>query len=362
MNLHYMLQKGSPHISVQAGAQMAHGRITGDHWRGISFQSGATLDVKHVRRFYSMRAQPDTCGWRVIVPKGMRFELEFREADTARRLSGWQQEATAGDAVVRLVWPKVDAMDCDLHLSARGKTENGTVFLGVHRALSRDWLYQAAKGKGVEIGPGPVPQILPGPDVDITYVEQMHPEEWNRLYNTRGTFPVRPELWSNYVIGHAADLPVEDGSLDFIFGSHVFEHLTNPYGHLQRWRRKLKPSGKILCIIPDLMSTKDAFQRPTRHDEWLAEYAGECWEPTKDHYARALAQPADSLNVNEAMRERFSIHTHFYTNTNTQELMEFACAHLGYRSYDIEWTPNHKDLHFMLRAGDLQDPWRYSGG
>lgn len=352
MNLHYMLQKNSPYVTVLGGAQMAKGRIGGDRWRGISFPSGGTLTVKNVRRFYSMRAQPDTCGWRVTVPKGMRFQLEFRDAVSGQVLSGWQQEAVANDAVVRLIWPKVDAMDYDIHLSVSGETPEGQVFLGVHRALSRDWLYQEAKGKGVEIGPGPVPQILPGPDVDVTYVEQMHPEEWNRLYNSRGTFPVRPELWTNYAVGDAADLPVEDHSLDFIFGSHVFEHLANPYGHLERWRKKLRPGGKVLCVIPDLMSTKDAFQNLTRHDEWQAEYDNQCWEPTVEHYARALRKPLDDEEVREAMRTKFSIHTHFYTNTNTQELMEFACARLGYRSYDIEWTPNHKDLHFMLRAGD----------
>lgn len=355
MNLYYMLRKDSPDVTVTRGAEAAVRRIDGEAWRGVSFPHKSSLRVAHVRRFYSMRAQPDTCGWRVVVPEGMKFTAEFCEAGTGKRLSAWWQSGTGRAEVVRLAWPRVAAMDYDLVLSASGGGPDARVFLGGHRVLSRDWLYEAAKGAGVEIGPGPVPQILPGADTSVTYVEQMHPEEWNRLYNTKGTYPVRPELWANYVVGEADSLPAGDHSLDFIFGSHVFEHLANPYGHLERWRRKLKPGGKVLCIIPDLMSTKDAFQTPSHHPEWWSEYAGECWQPTLHHYARYFREPEDSPKVQQAIAEKFSIHAHFYTNTNTQELLDYACRNLGYSSYDIEWTANHKDLHFMLRADDGPD-------
>ncbi len=117
------------------------------------------------------------------------------------------------------------------------------------------------------------------------------PEEWDRLYNTGDKFPRRPELWSNYVVGDAHNLPVPDNSIDFIFGSHVFEHLANPLGHLERWRRKLRPGGKVLCVIPDLNGTKDALQTPTGPVDWLAEYHAEQWEPTPEQYARYFRKP-----------------------------------------------------------------------
>ena len=44
-------------------------------------------------------------------------------------------------------------------------------------------------------------------------------------------------------------MPVPDNSLDFIFGSHVFEHLANPIGHLKRWHAKLKPGVTLMHVI-----------------------------------------------------------------------------------------------------------------
>jgi hypothetical protein len=134
---------------------------------------------------------------------------------------------------------------------------SGSLFLAIHRALSRRDFVASAKGAGVEIGPGAQPQILPADDVQARYLEQMHPEKWNALYNGGGKYPVRPELWDNYIVGDASNLPCDDGSLDFIFSSHVFEHLSNPIGHLRHW------------VVPDLGGSKDYFQQPSE----LAELA-----------------------------------------------------------------------------------------
>jgi predicted SAM-dependent methyltransferase len=235
-------------------------------------------------------------------------------------------------------------------MSVTGSTRDA-VFLGVHRVLSRDWLYREATGVGLELGPGPVPQILSAENVAVSYVEQMPPDEWDRLYNANGRFPRRPELWSNYVVGDASRLPAADDSLDFLFSSHVFEHLANPIGHLEHWFRKLRGGGRVLCVIPDVAGTKDALQKPSSMDEWLGEYRQACWTPTPAHYARFFRQSPLSETVRKALQDRFSVHAHFYTNTNCEELLSFACDHLGYSSFDMEWTANTKDFHFILRKG-----------
>lgn len=176
----------------------------------------------------------------------------------------------------------------------------------------------------------------------------MPPAEWNRLYNRGGKYPVRPELWSNYIVGEASNLPVADGSLDFIFGSHVFEHLANPIGHLKRWKQKLAPGGRIICVVPDLAGTKDAVQERGTLEEWRRELDDEVWLPTERHYVRHMRLPADHEIVREAMNRIELIHVHYYDNINCQILLEYAVNHLGYSEYRIEHTPNHKDFHFIL--------------
>ena len=52
-----------------------------------------------------------------------------------------------------------------------------------------------------------------------------------------------------------------DGQLfDYIIASHVFEHLPDPIGFLQRCERSLKPEGKLFLMIPDRRFTFDYFR------------------------------------------------------------------------------------------------------
>ena len=51
-----------------------------------------------------------------------------------------------------------------------------------------------------------------------------------------------------------AKLEVEDGSVDEIYTSHVFEHvpINEVYGVLEEWERALRPGGKIVMRLPNL--------------------------------------------------------------------------------------------------------------
>jgi SAM-dependent methyltransferase len=182
----------------------------------------------------------------------------------------------------------------------------------------------------------------------VSYLEQMPAEEWNRLYNGGGKYPVRPELWSSYIVGEASDLPVPDGSLDFIFGSHVFEHLANPVGHLQRWHAKLKPGGKVAMVVPDLHGTKDAVHHRCSLDSMIDEFRRDVWLPEPEHYSRHLRRSVDDPRLIALMERGESIHVHYYDNINCQQLLDFAVCELGYVDYVINHTPNHKDFHFLL--------------
>lgn len=350
MNLYDMLRRRDTNLTFNGAVSLAEEDIGGDRWRGVHLLAPADLTIVDARRFYSLRSQPDTCGWRVRLPEDSAFEIRFVDPATGASVSHWTHAVASIAEPVRLPWPKIPWSRFDLTLTATGSSPR-PVFVGVHRALSRDWLYREATGVGLEIGPGPAPQILPGAAVRVSYVEQMPPAEWDRLYNANDRYPRRPDLWTNYVIGEAHDLPVADNSLDFIFSSHVFEHLANPLGHLEHWFRKLKPGGRMLCVIPDLMGTKDALQKPSGVEEWIEEFQQGCWTPTARHHARFYRQPADSETVMKSLRDRFSVHAHFYTNTNCQELLSLACERIGYSTFDMEWTPNSKDFHVILRKG-----------
>lgn len=52
------------------------------------------------------------------------------------------------------------------------------------------------------------------------------------------------------IVGDAMDIPFDDGSLDFLFAAHLFEHLIDPVAALKEWARVLKPGGKLYATMP----------------------------------------------------------------------------------------------------------------
>ena len=345
MNLFDMVRRKDPNLQVSGAVAMAKKVYRDDIWRGISLEPGASFTLADIRRFVNFRHFPGHCGWMVDAPHGSELIVTITGKDGQvlgeRRFAG-------GFQPIFLPWPHGIQEELGITVAAAGKGKEPT-FIANHRALSRQWLYDLCLGKGVEIGPGPQPQILAGEGRQVSYLEQMPPEEWNRLYNGGGKYAVRPDLWENYIVGEASSLPVPDGSLDFIFGSHVFEHLANPIGHLKRWREKLAPGGKVVMVVPDLHGTKDAVQCRSTLAEWIEEDRSDIWLPTVEHYSRHLRrEPGDKVVVAQMARME-SIHVHYYDNINAQILLDFAVRNLGYRDYVIEHTPNHKDFHFVLQ-------------
>lgn len=345
MNLFDMLRRKDRNLQIAGDIVMAKNQIDGEGWRGLHLPEGASFRIPDVRRFASFRSWPSSCGWWVQAPVEMALEVSFVRHGTDDVVGCCNFDGAFHP--VTLPWPKARAGKLDLLAKVIG-SGRVPIFLANHRALSRQWMYDAAIGTGIEIGPGAQPQILPKVGTRVSYLEQMPPEEWNRLYNGGGKYAVRPELWNNYVVGDAHDLPVADGALDFIFGSHVFEHLVNPVGHLARWQRKLSPGGKVICVVPDLAGTKDAVQPRSTMAEWLIEAAGEVWAPTEAHYVRHLHRSAEDPELIAAMARHESIHVHYYDNINCQVLLDYAVHALGFADYLIEHTPNHKDFHFIL--------------
>ena len=344
-----MLNRRDHNLKVAGDVIMAKYVRLDELWRGLDLKSGGSFTIPDVRRFVNFRTFPAHCGWMVETTGGLEVKVAFLDSETKEERSS--RTYSGAFQPLMLPWPHAISGALDLQVSvldAKGKSK-GNVFVANHRALTRHWLLEAATGRGVEIGPGPQPQILPKDGVDVSFLEQMPPEEWNRLYNGGGKFPVRPELWNNYIIGEASSLPVEDASLDFIFGSHVFEHLANPIGHLRRWKEKLAPGGKVICVVPDLGGTKDALQDRSTMQEWRSEDEEQLWLPIERHYVRHMRRDADDEIVREAIKRNESIHVHYYDNINCQQLLDLAVRELGYADYVIEHTPNHKDFHFILR-------------
>ncbi len=322
--------------------------------RGIQIVAGsepATLRVKSILSFYPFSESVRHTHWR-LVPLTSRETCMVTIALVRgnSRMVATHHELSRGaslDIEIPATAADCDKDSLDLEISISNTGRDGAILID-HQVMTRTRVIAECRGVGVEIGPGTNPQIRPSPDTDVSYIEQSSPDQWSELY-VRGK-KIDTSLWTNYRIGEAHDLPVDDDSLDFVFCSHVFEHLANPLGHLQYWKTKLRRNGKVAAVIPTVTGCKDYVFQPCKTDDLLEEFSTGIWEPTLDHYIRWARFRAPKSDPAELMKIKRSIHVHFYDRKNIEQLLQLAVDRLGYASFEIEFVPNHKDMHFVLKC------------
>ena len=112
--------------------------------------------------------------------------------------------------------------------------------------------------KGIEVGRGIHNNFhLNAINVDSPYGHEFDVEQ------TRYGSPV-PAVVD--IVADATTIPLEDSSSDYVFSSHVFEHLVNPIAALKEWYRLVRNEGYIAIIIP-LRHVCDAGRPITSLDE-----------------------------------------------------------------------------------------------
>lgn len=82
--------------------------------------------------------------------------------------------------------------------------------------------------------------------------------------------------------GDARSLPVDSGSLDFVFSSHLLEDFTDWLPILMEWVRVLKRGGNLIILVPDKELWNKALangQPPNdahRHESYVGELTKYC--------------------------------------------------------------------------------------
>jgi len=65
------------------------------------------------------------------------------------------------------------------------------------------------------------------------------------------------------IVASGDNIPLPDGSQDFVVSSHVLEHFPNPIKSLLEWDRLIRPGGIIFMIVPHKERTFDKHQART---------------------------------------------------------------------------------------------------
>lgn len=202
-------------------------------------------------------------------------------------------------------------------------------------------LTRRLRGHGLELGPGHQPCVLPS-RAHVRYVDRWTADESRVLYPELGPDAPYPR------IDIVADLDrdrlgaVRDASQDFVVASHVLEHLADPLALLDDIHRVLRPGGLLLLLLPDRTRTFDRHRGATPLAHLVAEHAAKVTVVDDDHVEEFLARagpeaaylrqpPQMSRTEFYEWHRRRSIHVHCWTQTEFDEVLDYAIATLHHR-------------------------------
>lgn len=346
MNLFYLVAKNNERLRHSKDVRKFRMQRNGLTWRGARVENGGSIRVERATECQPFRGRCGSPGW-YVQGIGGTAELTVRFRNGAA-VVGERDIRAAGEGLEPIVlpWP-IDPLkdDLDLEIECKGPA---AAFVASHFELDRNDLIGRCKGKGVELGPGPNPHVRPAPGVEIFYVEQKAPEEWASLYGDHYKIDFDPSLAPHYVVGEAHRIPADPGSLDFIYSSHVFEHLVNPLGHLEIWAGLLKKGGEVLMVVPDYIGSKDYLTNASTMEELRAERRDGGFAPSIEHYRRYASARGTPKKAQKLYDLKSSIHMHFYTNVNMHEVLEHVVQAGLFDRYSILHSANAKDFHVIL--------------
>lgn len=142
---------------------------------------------------------------------------------------------------------------------------------------------------GVELGPFDRPVFSRSAFPGVLYADVKDTAELRRLAATRPQRNPDNVVPVDFVLlDRPLDAVIPHGSMDFVFCSHVLEHVPDLIGMLQSVGRVLRPGGLFLIAYPDRRFTFDIDRPRTTVDQ------------LRDRHARRITRP-DPDTVREHM-------------------------------------------------------------
>jgi SAM-dependent methyltransferase len=327
---------------------------------GAVLTPGAHVRLLRADEFTCLRTSPRDIGWRYLIPhtadaaSSVRVEVVAHDGGETPVRSLLCHATTSPSVQAMeaplLTWPAWTGRSGGFDLELTNQGDAPAVIASSPIFNSRAALTPLLRGSGVEVGPGANPFVMASPDVEVRYLEAAPVSEWIGKYDHKDAVSEEKRaFWDSYIIGDAQRMDIcPDNSLDFIFSSHVFEHLVNPIAVLRNWSRKLKPGGVVLSVIPDSRYCFDLRQPPSRPDEWKREDKSDTWTLTQERYEKWCRYTAPYNTPEDLIRRKYSIHAHYYTSDSYLSLVETAIRLGLFTEFFINSSPNNKDFGVAL--------------
>ena len=142
-------------------------------------------------------------------------------------------------------------------------------------------------GFGLEIGPSHAPVFPRAAGFNVETLDHADADELRRKYAAMGVDTSAIEEVTYVSDGRPIhEIVPRRGEYDFIFSSHVIEHVTDFVGYFETCEALLKPDGRAALAIPDKRYVFDALRFPSTTGDVL-----EAWK--RRHKRHSIARVFD---------------------------------------------------------------------
>lgn len=353
MNLYDLVRRKDRTVDISGSVESCEVKRPAGGMRAVRFAPGSALRVRSAHEAQCLLDFATDPGWRATGSADWSAAVEIESPLGSATLAAAQGEPSM-EVDLKFSWPVPVPPRFDLVVRA-ALTRPLLLFVGP-LFNSRAAILPLLRGRGVEVGPGLNPIVKPQPGVDVRYVEKKHPRDWAATYAKRELTKEEMALWDRYVVDSARYLTgFDNGSLDFIFSNHVFEHLVDPIGTLLRWWDRLAPRGVMAGVVPDTRFTFDWRQPPWGIADVRAQRGMQPDEPTQAMYERWCRYTTPE-STPESLRARdYSIHVNYFTPSLMRQILDDVVDELQQRRRPaadgvfLQSTVNGKDFSFLLR-------------
>lgn len=157
---------------------------------------------------------------------------------------------------------------------------------------------------------------------------------WHDLTGQEAFAPDGAPIGHQHIDDGAGLLHLPDGAYDAVMSSHVIEHLANPLGALDAWRRVVRPGGHLLLVAPHRDGTFDRHRPVTTLEHLIADHEAVTAEDDLTHLEETLALhdhardvPQDRATWEAERRDNANtrlLHHHVFTTPSLLALLDHA--------------------------------------
>ena len=181
--------------------------------------------------------------------------------------------------------------------------------------LIKPLIKRYCKGRGLEIGAGKYPYCDPENTIFL-----------DKYTNNKDGTP-NPDIVSD-----ASNIPCNDASFDYVFSSHVLEHMQNTIATLKEWVRVLNNDGILFLMLPHGDRTFDKNRKKTTLEHHITDYKNLTNAPDYSH--------------NQEIRDGWSL------NNDAKESAIDYEQQWGADMWDFDFRINNGVIHFHVWSQD----------